>query len=385
MNALNARLDSLQRKPTQRRTRDAIASAQGREVHIAGRALINFSSNDYLGLSADPRVINAVHEAVESRGVGSGGSALLSGRSDIHRELELRLARYMRRENALLYSSGYLANLGVLTAIVRRHDRILHDRLNHASLIDAVVLSRAAHRRYPHTDMQALENMLAGDTTQPTWIVTDSVFSMDGDCAPLDTLSQLAERAGATLIVDDAHGFGVAGEGRGSAAAFGLGGDEIPIQIVTFGKALGSAGAAVVGSDALIESLVQHSRTYIYDTAPPPMIAAATLAALEIVAADKARHQRLAKNIQSFRQRAARLPLCASQSPIQPVMIGDDARALDIAARLRDLGVYVRAIRPPTVPLGSARLRICLSAAHTSADLARLGSALDEAFQHTAA
>jgi 8-amino-7-oxononanoate synthase len=303
----------------------------------------------------------------------------------VHCELERRLASFLKRDRALVYSSGYMANLGVIGALIGRHDHVYHDRLNHASLIDAVALCRAAHTRYPHCDIRALEAALSESHAGGRWIITDTVFSMDGDLAPLDQLARLAAAHEAVFIGDDAHGFGVVAQGRGASAAFGLGQDDLPILIVTFGKALGTAGAAVVGSDRLIDALIQRSRTFIYDTAPPPAIAAATIAALDLLAGDGALHRALAENIAYFRSRAATLPLLESTTPIQPVLVGEDSAALAIAAKLREAGIYARAIRPPTVPAGTARLRICISAAHTKADIDALVTALAGAFAQNAA
>jgi 8-amino-7-oxononanoate synthase len=269
--------------------------------------------------------------------------------------------------------------------LVRRHDHIFHDRLNHASLIDAVALTKAKNTRYPHVDTRTLSKALDCAQADGRWIITDTVFSMDGDVAPLDELARLAQAHNAVLVGDDAHGFGVLAAGRGGPAAFGLSQSELPIQIITFGKALGTAGAAVVGSDALVETLIQRSRTFIYDTAPPPMLAAATIAALELVAGDESIHRALADNIAAFRCATKGLPLLPSTTPIQPIMIGDDATALIIAGSLRDAGIYARAIRPPTVPAGTARLRICISAQHTSDDIAELTAALCSAFARHAA
>jgi len=366
------------------RTLEPVESAQGRYISIGQERLLNFSSNDYLGLSAHPELRKAVQASVEKYGVGSGASALLSGRSCVHAELEQQLAQFMQRDRALLFSSGYLANIGVLSALVHRHDHVYHDRLNHASLIDAVALTKARSTRFPHVDLTALERALEKNNSPARWIVTDTIFSMDGDLAPLREMANLATQYDAVLIGDDAHGFGVVAEGHGSAAAYGLGQAELPIQIVTFGKALGTAGAAVVGSEALIEILIQRSRTFIYDTAPPPMIAAATLAALKLVANDTSIHRTLQHNIDYFRRIARSLPLLPSTTPIQPIMIGDDGAALEISAHLRTAGIYARAIRPPTVPVGSARLRICITAAHLREDVDRLVATLEAAFErHT--
>ena len=386
--AFDERLESIldnYRRNHRLRTLEPLETSQGRHIAIGQEQLINFSSNDYLGLSAHPEVCAASRKAIERYGVGSGASALLSGRSRVHAELEQRVAHLMRRDRALLFSSGYLANIGVICALVQRKDHIFHDRLNHASLIDAVALTRAKNTRYPHLDTATLRRALETNASSTRWIITDTIFSMDGDLAPLGDLVELAKQYDATLIADDAHGFGVEAAGRGTAAAFGLSQADLPIQIVTFGKALGTAGAAVVGSDALIETLIQSSRTFTYDTAPPPMIAAATIAALEILNNDTSLLRKLQENIAHFRRAASTLPLLPSASPIQPVMIGQEGAALAVSADLRAAGIYARAIRPPTVPVGTARLRICISAAHSSEDIDTLVTILMAAFaEHVA-
>tara|TARA_R110002096_G_scaffold17266_6_gene59777 strand:+ start:327 stop:1493 length:1167 start_codon:yes stop_codon:yes gene_type:complete len=358
------------------RTLEPNASSQGRSIDIDGDTLVNFCSNDYLGLANHAALSASAHAAIERYGIGSGGSALLSGRSVIHAELEQRLASFMHAEAALLFSSGYLANLGTISALIGRHDHVFQDRLNHASLIDAVTLSRSKSHRYRHADTSDLAGQLARAGDGRKWIITDTVFSMDGDIAPLPEIASLAREFNATLIGDDAHGFGVLGDGRGAAVGCGLAHDDMPVHIVTFGKALGTAGAAVVGSAALIDTLIQTSRTFIYDTAPPPAIAAATLAALELIAHDRTPVARLESNIAYFKSLVPDLPLMPSSTPIQPFMIGEERDALRIARTLRDSGIYVRAIRPPTVPAGTARLRLCLSAAHTRDDLDRLAHSL---------
>lgn len=366
-------------RSTQRhRTLETITTAQGPEIEIAGKRYVNFCSNDYLGLSNHPTVRHALQSGVDHYGVGAGASALLSGRNRAHEELETALADYLGRDRALLFSSGYLANLGVLSALINRHDIVFHDRLNHASLLDAVKLSGAKHHRYPHADVAALAVQLSFAGERRKWVVTDGVFSMDGDLAPLTALSKACLAAQAVLVCDDAHGFGVMGAGRGSVNQLGLSQAEVPLLIVTFGKALGTVGAAVVGPAILIETLVQSSRTFIYDTALPPALAVATLAALQLCAKDTGIHTRLNDNIAHFRSGAARagLTLMASETPIQPLIIGADGEALRAAAILRDHGLYVRAVRPPTVPAGTARLRICISAAHTFAQIDALIAAL---------
>ncbi len=383
LSAFDERLEKIlddHRRNDRLRTLEPLETCQGRHIAIGQERLINFSSNDYLGLSAHPNLRAASVDAVGLYGVGSGASALLSGRSRVHVELEQRVAQFMRRDRALLFSSGYLANIGAINALVRRKDHIFHDRLNHASLIDAVTLTRAKSTRYPHLDLEKLDAALAADESPARWIVTDTIFSMDGDRAPLGELATLAKRHEAILIGDDAHGFGIEAEGRGTAVAVGMSQAEMPIQIVTFGKALGTAGAAVVGSEALIEALIQSSRTFTYDTAPPPMIAAATLAALDLLTHDDSLLRNLQKNIAHFRSAASTLPLLPSSSPIQPVMIGSETAALAISTELRRAGIYARAIRPPTVPAGTARLRICISAAHSGDDIDQLVATMLAAF-----
>ena len=357
------------------RTLEALQGAQGSDIELGGEALINFCSNDYLGLANHPRVREAMKRAVDRYGAGSGASALLSGRSLAHVELEAALAAAVGRERALLFSSGYLANLGVLAALVGRHDRVYHDRLNHALLIDGVKLSGAVHHRYPHADTHALAAELGtAPAAAAKWVVTDGVFSMDGDVAPLPALAAICAQAGATLICDDAHGFGVLGAGRGTAAHCGLDASAVPLIVITFGKALGTAGAAIAGPADIIEYLVQTARTFIYDTAPPPAVAAATHEALALALDDPTLRTRLESNVEYFRAglRARGLPLSTSTTPIQPVLLGSDRRALAAAASLRARGLYVRAVRPPTVPEGTARLRICLSAAHDTDQIDRL-------------
>jgi 8-amino-7-oxononanoate synthase len=381
--AFNERLKGIvdrNRRYGRLRRLEPLESSQGSHIKIGQQCLLNFSSNDYLGLSAHPDLRAASVDAIGQFGVGSGGSPLLSGRSRLHDELERRVAKFMGCDRALLFSSGYLANIGVVSALVRRKDHIFHDRLNHASLIDAVTLSRAKSTRYPHLDLDSLRQALEKDDSPARWIITDTIFSMDGDAAPLRDLAVLAKHYGGILIGDDAHGFGINGGGRGSASALGVSQSDMAVQIVTFGKALGTAGAAVVGSEALIESLIQSSRTFTYDTAPPPMIAAATIAALDILSTDASLLQKLESNIAHFKETAMKLPLLPSASPIQPVMIGADSDALAISADLRAAGIYARAIRPPTVPPGTARLRICISASHAKEDIDQLVNNLVPSF-----
>ncbi len=345
-------------------------------ISVDGRTLLNFCSNDYLGLKSHPALIEAARAALVDFGLGAGAAHLITGHTREHHALEEELAEFTGRERALLYSTGYMANLGVVAALAGRHDRILADRLNHASLVDAVRLAGARLRRYPHGDLAAARRMAAGGARL---IVTDGVFSMDGDGAPLADLALLAADTGAWLVVDDAHGLGVLGAGgAGSLEAAGLDPRAVPVLIGTLGKAFGTFGAFVAGDAVLIEHLIQHSRTYIYTTALPPAIAAATRAALRLVRTEPWRRERLAQRVERFRAAAAAhdLPLAASHTPIQPLLLGDAATAVDWAHRLEQLGFAVTAIRPPTVPRGSARLRITLCAAHRDEDIDALVAAL---------
>lgn len=363
------------------RERIALESAQGPCVRIEGRAYLNFCSNDYLALAAHPQVSSALAEAARQYGAGAGASPLVCGRSLPHAALETELAAWLRRDRALLFSSGYLANLAVATAFISgRGALIAEDRRNHASLLDGALLSRARLRRYRHGDPAALAALLRGPETQKL-VLTDSVFSMDGDIAPLRELAEACRTAAALLAVDDAHGLGVLGEsGAGALEAAGLGQAEVPLLVGTFGKALGTAGAFIAGPEPLIELLVQRARSYIYSTAQPPALAAATLAALHVLRAEPARRRVLQQNIARFRQRAqaAGIALARSDTPIQPLILGTAARALAAAATLRARGILVQAIRPPTVPRGGARLRITLSSGHDGGQIDRLVDALAE-------
>ncbi len=373
----------------QRRRRGQLRTLETRDgpqqpgVRIDGREYANFCSNDYLGLAADPRVLERVSAELPRHGFGSGSAALLSGRSSLHAELESRLAAFTGMDSAVLFSSGYLANLGALQALLTRTACVFHDRLNHASLIDAVLASGARHRRYPHLDLDRLGSRLHDAGGEARWVVTESVFSMDGDSAPLDALVTLAQRHEAGLYVDDAHGFGVTADGRGACASLDEAARRGTIVMVTFGKALGSSGAAILASRDVCEYLVQFARTFVYDTAFPPVCAAAALEALAIIDSDASPLSRLGQNIARFRRAAdiAGVPLMTGESPIQPVPIGSDERAVRVARAVCDAGFYVRAIRPPTVPAGTARIRITLSAAHGATQIEGLASALGEALR----
>ncbi|MGQ9658913.1 MAG: 8-amino-7-oxononanoate synthase [Thermochromatium sp.] len=374
--ALRPRLAALKAQSLYRRRRLRTGPTRP-QMEIDGRSLLSFCSNDYLGLANHPQVIAALGKGAKRWGVGSGAAHLVNGHSRAHQALEEALAEFTRRPRALLFSTGYMANLGVISALAGRNDRVFEDRLNHASLLDGALLSRARLHRYPHADTQALQRLIAGEAAR--LIVTDGVFSMDGDLAPLPKLVRIARDAGAWLMVDDAHGLGVLGhEGGGLLDHFGLSVEDVPILMGTLGKAFGTFGAFVAGSEELIETLIQSARSYIYTTATPPALAEATLVSLNIIRREHWRRERLTEWIERFRTGATRigLNLMDSPTPIQPILAGSAERALAWSAALEAAGLLVTAIRPPTVPEGTARLRVTLSAAHTADDIDRLLAAL---------
>lgn len=356
------------------RRRLTLESAQGPVVLLGGRQYLNFCSNDYLGLAAHPRVIEAFCGAATRFGVGSGASHLVCGHSSLHHQLEDALAELTGRSRALLFSSGYMANLGVLTSLLQRGDHVFEDRLNHASLLDGGLHSGARFQRFAHGDVSALERKLVrADGIK--LVVVDGVFSMDGDTAPLEQLAAACSRHDACLMVDDAHGFGVMGQdGAGSAEAAGLDAEAVPVLMATLGKALGTAGAFVAGSELLIETLIQQARSYIYTTALPPAVAAATLESLKLLREESWRRDHLGQLIDRFRAGSKQLdlPLMPSASAIQPLQIGDAGKALALSERLKAKGFLIGAIRPPTVPAGTSRLRITLSAGHSDEQVDRL-------------
>ncbi|MFC3607775.1 8-amino-7-oxononanoate synthase [Stutzerimonas tarimensis] len=365
------------------RHRPLLEGPQDPEVVVDGERLLAFCSNDYLGLASHPEVIRALRQGADRWGVGSGASHLVIGHSRPHHELEEALAEFTGRPRALLFSTGYMANLAAVTALVGQGDTVLEDRLNHASLLDAGLLSGARFSRYLHNDAASLAGRLAkaaGDTL----VVTDGVFSMDGDLADLPVLCAEARKRDAWIMVDDAHGIGVLGaQGGGVVEHFDLGLAEVPVLVGTLGKGLGTAGAFVAGSDELIETLIQFARPYIYTTSQPPAIACATLKSLEIVRREPWRREHLNRLIARFRQGAAAigLTLMDSPTPIQPILVGGSERALRLSALLRERGLLVGAIRPPTVPAGSARLRVTFSASHDAAQVERLLAGLDECWK----
>jgi len=356
-----------------------IEHAEGPWLESDGRRLLGFCSNDYLGLAQHPQLIAALKRAADDEGVGSGSAHLICGHRREHVMLEEALAAWMGRERALLFSTGYMANLGTMQALLARGDICVQDKLNHACLLDGAQLAGAELKRYPHADAAAAARQLASRPDTAALVATDGVFSMDGDVAPLAELAALCTREHATLMVDDAHGLGVLGAaGAGSVAAAGLGQRQVPVLMATLGKALGCSGAFVAGSAALIDGLVQFARPYVYTTAMPPALAAAACTAVELARRDDWRRDRLQALIARFRSGAAQLglPLMDTTSAIQPLLLGDAQAALDAAQILEQRGLLVTAIRPPTVPQGQARLRITLSAAHEDEHIDRLLDAL---------
>ena len=351
------------------RVRRIVEGAHGAQIIVNGRACVNFCSNDYLGLAADPRLAEAARKSLSESGTGSGAAALVSGYNREHQALEEELAAYTCRPRALLFSTGWAANLGVLRALLTKNDTLIADELNHASLIDGGRLSGAVYLRAGHADVASYAAAFKAANGQ-VLVATDHVFSMDGDVAPLPALSSLCKKYNAALMVDDAHGFGVL--------------DAIPAQadiyVATLGKSLGCAGAFVAGSETLIEYLIQRARSWVFSTAPPPAIAAAARSALKIVHAEPQRRQQLHDNIARFRAGATqrRIALSPSTTAIQPLIIGDAKKALGLSAYLFERGLWVAAIRPPTVPVGTSRLRITLSAAHTAVQIERLLDGLSE-------
>jgi 8-amino-7-oxononanoate synthase len=377
---LSADLSALETAGLKRRRRTLEAPC-GPLAVVDGRQLISFCSNDYLGLANDPALIAAACAGAKTWGVGSGASHLVSGHQAPHEALEQKLAAFTGFPRALLFSTGYMANLGIVPALVGRGDAVFSDKLNHASLIDAIQLSRAESKRYPHADLAALEHLLAASKARRKLILTDAVFSMDGDLAPLPALLALAERFDAWLVIDDAHGFGVLGpQGRGSLAHFALPQSQRVIYMGTLGKAAGASGAFVGAHEAIIEWLLQRARTYIFTTGSSPLITCALLASLELIERGDARRQHLWQLTAQLRDGLAetRWQLLPSPTAIQPVIIGDNFEALRIANALYERGLWVPAIRPPTVPKDTARLRVSLSAAHTTQQVQQLIDALKD-------
>ncbi len=359
---------------------------QGVHIHLGNKPILSFCSNDYLGLAAHPDIKQTFKEAVDKEGVGSGAAHLLTGHSYYHQALEEKLADFTGQQRVLLFSTGYMANLGVIDGLLNRGDAVIQDKWNHASLLDGGRLTDADQLRYPHADMSLLHKRLHNAATaKHRLIVRDGVLSMEGDIAPLPEIMVLSEQHHAAVLIDDAHGFGVIGEGgRGTVSHFQITPDKAPIVVGTLGKAIGTGGAFVAADELVIETLIQQARSYVYTTAQPPAIAAATLVSLDLVESEQWRRDQLQQLIQQFRQGAEQLglELMSSETPIQPVIIGEDKKALEIGAKLEEQGILVGVIRPPTVPKNTARLRITFSAAHTEQDVNRLLSALEQAYAH---
>jgi 8-amino-7-oxononanoate synthase len=360
------------------RKRLLLDGAQGAHVTINGQRVISFCSNDYLGLAAAPALVQAAHTALDQCGVGAGGAHLITGHHRFHNDFETAFARFVGKPAALLFSTGYMANLGVIGALLGRHGEVFSDKLNHASLVDAAQLSGATFTRYRHADLAQLEGRLAKSTAQDKVIVSDLVFSMDGDIAPVDALLDLAERFDAWLYLDDAHGFGVLNDGRGGLTERARTSDRV-IYLATLGKAAGVSGAAVAAHASVIDWLIQKARPYIYTTASPPLLAACLLESLRQIEAGETRRKRLQFHIMQLREGLASLKygdLMPSVTPIQPLLIGANADAVRVSQSLLQRGLLVPAIRTPTVPANTARLRITLSAAHSADDVAQLVEAL---------
>ena len=362
------------------RQRRVLESAQGVHITVDGKAYLSFCSNDYLGLANHPQVVSALQQGALQYGAGSGASHLVSGHFEAHHQLEQTLADFVGKPSALSFSTGYMANLGTVQALVGRGDTVFADKLNHASLNDAMLLSRAEVKRYRHIDVAHLAELLAKTRSGRKLIVTDAVFSMDGEIAPVPELLALCEQHDAWLLLDDAHGFGVLGEqGRGVMSHFNVASPRI-IYMATLGKAAGVSGAFVAAEEIVIQTLLQQARSYIYTTASPPALSVALLSSLTLIQEENFRREHLLRLIAQLRAGLANLPwtLMHSGTAIQPLVTGSNESALNLSVALRARGIWVPAIRPPTVPLGTARLRITLSAAHTEQDVEKLVGALHE-------
>jgi 8-amino-7-oxononanoate synthase len=362
------------------RSRRTLTSPQSPHIIVDGKSYLAFCSNDYLGLANHPQLVTALQQGAQQWGVGAGAAHLVNGHFAPHHQIEEQLAAFVGKPAALLFSTGYMANVGVVQALVGKGDTVFADKLNHASLNDAMLLSRAKAKRYRHGDMTQLEQLLAQTTNGKKLVITDAVFSMDGDIAPLRELLALCERYDAWLYVDDAHGFGVLGEqGRGSLSHFGIASERI-IYMATLGKAAGVSGAFVAAEQVVIDTLINHAHSYVYTTATPPALSVAILQSLQLIAQADELRVHLKKLVAQLRKGLSDLQweLMPSETAIQPLLIGDNQHALKLSEGLRERGIWVAAIRPPTVPQGTARLRITLSAAHSEADVCQLIGALHE-------
>jgi 8-amino-7-oxononanoate synthase len=359
---------------------------QGVDIMLDGQRFLSFCSNDYLGLANHPEITAAFISVAEKEGVGSGAAHLLTGHSHYHDQLEHELAEFTGHQRALLFTSGYQANLGVIDGLMTKGDVIIQDKLNHASLLDGGRITQAKQVRYQHNDMLALARRLESSrNVERKLVVSDGVFSMDGDIASLPDMIQLAKQDNAGIVIDDAHGFGVLGQlGKGCIEHWNIAQHDLPIVMGTFGKAFGTSGAFVAADNDVIETLIQQARSYVYTTAQPSALAAATSASLALVTKDSWRREKLQSLISQFRQGAQQLGLSLMESftAIQPIVIGDDKKAIQLGKQLEDLGILVGVIRPPTVPEGSARLRVTLSANHTEHHVERLLTALEACYAY---
>lgn len=364
--------------PPERRRKLLSSQRSGLFIEVDGKQLVNFASNDYLGLAAHPNLCDAAIREIQMHGLGSGASRLISGDDPLLHRLEHELAAWKGFEACLVIGSGMLTNIGLLQALANRHTHLFADRLNHASLLDGARLSQGKTHRYNHLDLNQLDAMLKKHSAEQRIIISDGVFSMDGDASDLTALMELAEQEDALLLIDDAHGTGVVGnQGRGLTDAAGIAGDERLIETGTLGKAFGCYGAFILGTTEMIEGLRQRIRTLIYSTALPAALPAAALEALKLIRQGDVVKQ-LQSNLALFRQETSGLSLMPSETPIQPLLAGSDAHALEMSEKLRRAGFFVSAIRPPTVPVGTSRLRITLSAAHSEEQIHQLVQALKE-------
>jgi glycine C-acetyltransferase len=358
-----------------------VTGSQGPRVCFEGKDVLNFCSNNYLGLANDARLVEAAQKALAIEGLGSGASRLICGNMDSHARLEQKIASFKQTESALVFSAGYMAIVGILSALCDRGDIIFSDKLNHASIVDGILLSRAEFKRYPHKDMAALEEMLKGaQQHRKRLIVTDSVFSMDGDKALLKDIVRLAKQYAAFVMIDEAHSLGVLGaKGKGLAEELGVEKD-IDIQMGTLSKAAGSFGAYCCGSKALTDFLLNKARSFIYTTAMPPSIAAASIKAIEIIESEPQRRKKLLQNAKRMKDGLEKLGFdtMGSTTPIIPVLIGDAPQAVQFSRKLIDKGILVQPIRPPTVPEGTARLRVTVMATHTDEDIEQSLRAFEE-------
>ena len=380
--ALHSGLDERAAQGLLRRRR-TLQSPQAPHIVVDGKTYLSFCSNDYLGLANHPQLITALQQGAQQYGAGAGAAHLVSGHTQPHEQLEHALAAFVGKPAALLFSTGYMANLGAVQGLVGKADTVFADKLNHASLNDAMLLSRADIKRYRHNDMVQLASLLGQTASGRKLIITDAVFSMDGDLAPLPELLALCEQHDAWILVDDAHGFGVLGEGgRGSLAHFGIDSLRI-IYMATLGKAAGVFGAFVAAEQVVVDTLINNASSYVYTTATPPALASAVLESLQLIELCEKQRAHLQRLIAHLRgsMHDLRWPLMRSTTAIQPLLIGNNQAALELSSALRERGIWVAAIRPPTVPQGTARLRITLSAAHSMTDVTRLIEALHELAQ----